>query len=126
MNEKKVKLDMLVRLSKTNSFDVNKTLKIRKYIPLEEKIKYIESYVNEVINEDGNYNSIDKYFKFTMMVFNIYTNLELSNTYEEYDKLVSNGLLDIIFNEIKTDYFDLKDFIEMRFDDRLREIYSNS
>lgn len=126
MNIKKVNLDILIKLSKTNNFDINKTLLIRKYIPFEEKIKYANIFVNEIIDENGNYNSLDKYFKFTMMVFNIYTNLDLKNTYEEYDKLVNNGLLDMIFSEIETDYFDLKEFADMRFNDRLREIYSKN
>lgn len=125
MNNKKIKLDMLIKLSKMNNFNINNCLKIRKYIPFEEKIKYVDAFVDEIIDKDGNYNSLDKYFKFTMMVFNIYTNLELNNTYDEYDKLLNNGLLDIIFTEIEADYFDFKDFVEMRFDDKLREIYYN-
>ena len=123
-DDKKVKLDILVKLSKTNNFDINKCLTLRKYIPYAEKIKHINIFVNEIIDENGNYDSLEKYFKFTMMVFNIYTNLELNNTYEEYDKLVNNGLLDLVFSEIEEDYFDLKEFVDMRFSDRLREIYS--
>lgn len=124
MNDKKIKLDVLIKLSKLNNFDINNSLTIRKYIPFEEKINYIDVFINEVIDEYGNYNSLDKYFKFTMMIFNIYTNLDLNNTYEEYDKLLNSGLLDLIFSEIETDYYDLKDFIDMRFNDKLREIYS--
>lgn len=123
-DNKKVKLDILVKSSKTNNFDISKHLTIRKYIPYAEKIKYINIFVNEIIDEKGNYDSLEKYFKFTMMVFNIYTNLELSNTYEEYDKLVNSGLLNLIFSEIEEDYFDLKEFVDMRFSDKLREIYS--
>ena len=125
MSEKKVKLDILIKLSKINNFDINKSLSIKKYIPFEEKINYIDNFVREIIDKDGNYNSLDKYFKFTMMVFNIYTNLELNNTYEEYDKLLNSGLLDMIFSEIEVDYYDFKEFVDMRFNDRLREIYSN-
>lgn len=124
MNNKKMNLDILIKLSKTNNFDINKNLTIRKYVPFEEKIKYVNDFVNEIIDENGNYNSLDKYFKFTMLVFNIYTNLDLNNTYGEYDKLLNSGLLDLIFSEIEVDYFDLKDFIDMRFNDKLREIYS--
>lgn len=126
MNDKKVKLDVLIKLSKLNNFDINNNLTIRKYIPFEEKINYIDTFVNEIVDENGDYNSLDKYFKFTMMVFNIYTNLNLNNTYEEYDKLLNSGLLDLIFSEIGTDYYDLKDFIDMRFSDKLREIYSKN
>ena len=123
-NEKKVNLDVLIKLSKANGFDINKALVIRKYIPYREKIECINKFVNEAIDESGNYDSLEKYFKFTMMVFNIYTNLELKNTYEEYDKLVNSGLLNVIFSEIEEDYFDLKEFLDMKFNDRLREIYS--
>ena len=124
MTEKKVKLDILIKLSKTNNFDINKSLNIRKYIPFEEKIYHIDNLINEIINKDGSYNSLDKYFKFTMKVFNVYTNLELKNTYEEYDKLLNSGLLDMIFSEIEIDYYDFKEFVDMRFNDKLREIYS--
>ena len=124
MKNKKINLDILIKLSKTNNFDINKSLEIKTYIPFEEKIKYIDIFLNELIDEDGNYNSLDKYFKFTMMIFNIYTNLDLKNTFEEYDKLVNSGLLDLIFSEIEADYYDLKEFVDMRFDDKLREIYS--
>lgn len=125
MKNKKINLDILIKLSKTNNFDINKNLEIRTYIPFEEKIKYIDTFVNELIDENGNYNSLVKYFKFTMMIFNIYTNLDLNNTYEEYDKLVNSGLLDLIFSEIEVDYFDFKEFVEMRFNDKLRCIYTS-
>jgi hypothetical protein len=124
MKNKKINLDVLIKVSKTNNFDINKSLEIKTYIPFEEKIKYIDIFVDELIDEYGNYNSLDKYFKFTMMIFNIYTNLDLKNTYEEYDKLVNSGLLDLIFSKIEADYYDLKEFVDMRFNDKLREIYS--
>ena len=107
-NDKKVKLDILIKLAKTNNFDVGKYI-MRRYIPYREKIDHINKFVSDVLDEHGNYDSMDKYFKFTMMVFNIYTNLELDNTYEEYDKLVNSGLLDLVFSEIEEDYYDLKD-----------------
>ena len=122
---KTVKLDILIKMSSLNNFDINNNLSIRRYIPFEEKMQYIENFINDVIDENGHYNSLDKYFKFTMMMVNIYTNLDLKITYEEYDKLVTNNLLGLIFSEIEADYFDFKEFLEMRFNDKLREIYSN-
>ena len=121
--EKKVPLDILIKQSKLNNFDINKSLKIKSYLPLEDKIKYAKIYVDKIIDEHGNYSSIDKYFKFTMMVFNVYTNLYLDNTHEEYDKLISSGLLDDILNVIKNDYYDFKEFVEMEFNDKLRILY---
>lgn len=123
--DKKVSLDVLIKLSKLNNFNINNSLNIKKYIPFEEKILHIENLINQIIDKNGNYNSLDKYFKFTMTMISIYTNLDLKNTYEEYDKLVINNLLDIIFTEIEADYFDFKEFLEMRFNDKLKEIYSN-
>lgn len=124
-NNKKVNIDVLIRLSTSNNFDINNSLTIRKYVPFEEKMMHIENFINQIIDENGNYNSLDKYFKFTMTMVNIYTNLDLQITYEEYDKLITNNLLDMIFTEIEADYFDFKEFLDMRFNDRLREIYSN-
>ena len=46
-NEKKVNLDVLIKLSKANGFDINKALVIRKYIPYREKIECINKFVNE-------------------------------------------------------------------------------
>lgn len=123
--DKKVKLDILIKMSTLNNFDINKNLSIRKYIPFEEKVRYIDDFVSNIIDDNGSYNSLDKYFKFTMMMVNVYTNLDLKNTYEEYDKLITSGLLDMIFTEIEADYFDFKEFLEMRFNDRLKKIYSN-
>ena len=114
--DKKVSLDVLIKLSKLNNFNINNSLNIKKYIPFEEKILHIENLINQIIDKNGNYNSLDKYFKFTMTMI---------STYEEYDKLVINNLLDIIFTEIEADYFDFKEFLEMRFNDKLKEIYSN-
>lgn len=122
--DKKVKLDILIKMTTLNNFDINKYLSIRKYIPFEEKMQHVDEFINDTIDENGNYNSLDKYFKFTMMMISIYTNLDLNNTYEEYDKLITSGLLDLIFTEIEADYFDFKEFVEMRFNDKLREIYS--
>lgn len=123
--EKKVSMNVLVKMSTLNNFDINKSLSIKKYVPFKEKIDHIENLIADIIDENGNYNSLEKYFKFTMMMLNIYTNLDLKNTYEEYDELIKNNLIGIIFTEIEADYFDFKEFLEMRFSDKLREIYSN-
>lgn len=128
-NNKKTNLDIIVKLSKTNNFDLNKQLDIRTYVPFGEKVKIIEDFITDLFSNTeqiGKYNSLEKYLKFNMLVFKTYTNLQLEGTAEEYDKLLQSGLLDSIYTIIKEDYFDFKDFMEMRFEDYIREAYTKT
>lgn len=123
---KKTNLDVIIKLSKTNNFNLVQQLNIRTYVPFAEKKEVIEMFMKDLFsNTDqlGKYNSLDKYLKFNMLVFKTYTNLQLDGTAEEYDKLLQSGLLDTIYSTIEEDYFDFKDFMEMRFEDYIRELY---
>lgn len=124
---KTTNLDVIIKLSKTNNFDLVKQLNIRTYIPFKEKIEVIEELMKDLFSNKeqiGKYNSLDKYLKFNMFVFKTYTNLQLEGTPEEYDKLLNSGLLDAIYTAIGEDYFDFKDYTEMRFEDYIRESFA--
>lgn len=125
--KKTTNLDIIIKSSKSNNFDLVKQLDIRMYIPFDEKRNKIEEFIKDLFSEPsqiGKYNSLEKYLKFNMLVFKTYTNLKLDGTPEEYDKLLTSGLLDSVYTIIKEDYFDFKDFMEMRFEDYLREYYT--
>lgn len=126
-NNKTTNLDIIIKLSKTNNFDLGKQLDIKTYIPFGEKVKLIEGFMKDIFSNTsqlGKYNSLEKYLKFNMLVFKTYTNLQLEGTSEEYDKLLQSGLLDAIFTMIKEDYFDFKDLMDMRFEDYIRAEYT--
>lgn len=108
---------------------VTHVLIIKKYVPINKKIIAIDEFISEVIETENNrmvnIDPIKKYIKFTLMAIKLYTNLELNGTYDEYDKLQSNGLIDKILKEVKNDYMDLKSFMDMRFEYTLAQYYSS-
>ena len=125
----KIDLDYAIGLIIGQKKPINKVLIIKKYIPIERKISAIDELFLEVFDfKDGKLNDIDpikKYVKFTLLAVKLYTNLDLEGTYKEYDKLQSNGLIDSIFKEVKSDYMDLNSFMDMRFEHKIAQYYSS-
>lgn len=125
----KVNLDYLIGLVSTHKKPINQALIIKRYIPIEKKIAAIDKLFDKVVEIENkrimDVDPIKKYVNFTLMAISLYTNLDLEGTYEEYDKLQSNGLIDKIFKEVKNDYLDLKEFMDMRFEHRIAQLYSS-
>lgn len=124
-----INIDRFIGLVTVQRKTVQQSLILKKYIPIKDKLKAIDDFIEEVIqvkdNKITDIDPIEKYIKFTLMALKLYTNLDLEGTYEEYDKLQSKGLIDKIFKEVKSDYMDLKDFMDMRFEHKLAYYYSS-
>lgn len=120
-----VDLKYVVTMYTLKKMDIDKVIKFRTYIPVSEKLNAIDEYIKslECYTKGKEYlDSFEQYFKFTMLAVKLYTNIKIDMTYEEYDLLVKNGLLNEIFTYVQEDYADLKGFMQMKLNDCLRKL----
>lgn len=110
---KMLKIDQLQAVLK-------KKLDVKVYMSIKSKKDLVNAIVNEcVLYEDGvfKFNDIDKYICFTMRIIEAYTNLELSEDFEnDYDLLCESKLLDSIINTFKKEYDDVNILLQMKCD----------
>lgn len=99
-------------------------LEIRKYIPIEEKLDWINSVLNELIVCDGRitatYNTVTLEAMRVISIISLYTNLEVNNL-TDYDILVENNLIDVIYYSIGDDMLNYNQYFDDRKEDYIRE-----
>lgn len=103
---------------------INEIVEMRKYIPIKEKLEAIDEYIKSLrcYSDGAEYiDSFEQYFKFTMLAVKMYTNIKIEGTYEEYDILVKNGLLNDIFGYVQEDYSDFQSIMKMKLNDYMRK-----
>ena len=116
-------LKYIVTMCVIKKKDISEVVMFKKYIPIQEKLALIDEYIKSLECYEkgiGYIDSFEQYFKFTMMAVRAYTNIKIDITYEEYDLLVKNGLLNLIFEQVQNDYVDFKDIMQMKLSDYLR------
>ena len=90
-----------------SAFTINGLCKIKTYLTVEEKIAFAKEYreaVEKHINDYPKYESFIAFVFFNLMVVKHYTDIKLDLTYEEFDKLQSNNLINQIVEKIGDDY----------------------
>lgn len=111
-----VEFDKFISACKSTSLTVDRLCKIKKYLTVKEKIEFAEEYtelVNKHINDYPKYQEFIAFIFFNLMVIKKYTDIKLDLTYEEFDALQENGLIDKIVENIVIDYSLLLKFIKM-------------
>lgn len=104
-------------------------LSITEYVPYSMKVGVAKEVIkNSCLGENGNVllDSPKRYILHILSILNLYTNVEISNDAitEEYDLLVSNGLLDRITERIPQAEIERFSTIEkMEFDDFMTNMY---
>lgn len=109
------KLNVVVTRCKASNFAIDKLCKVKKYLPTEEKFKFIEEY-EELLKshiDDYSHKSFIAFIFFNLMVVKKYTDIELDLTYKEFDELQENGLINKIVEFIGEDYTLLLRLIKM-------------
>lgn len=102
---------------------VAENLEIKKYVPFLEKDATAHNLAfSTMIDEDGktNIKSSFHYLMFTRSVIELYTNLvvEKPSFYEEYDLLISSGVMTCILEKIpKTELDEFKTYCDMAQED---------
>lgn len=105
-------------------------IEVKKYLPIEDKIKIVEKVLNESVDDNGYYNVIrlDVYTVVEAML--AYTNITVTEKQREdtlklYDAFISSGLYNNVFQNIAfNDFCDLEDFIKVSIDNIYK--YRNS
>lgn len=109
-------LKILVSRVKSSSMSIDKLCKVKKYIPVQEKFKFVDEYdqaLEERIHDYENYESFIAFIIFNLMVVKYYTDIKLDLTYEEFDILQQNGIIDRIVEYVGADYSLLLKVVDM-------------
>lgn len=118
-----VDLNYVVTMCRLKNKKIEEVVRFKTYIPVAEKLVAIDEYIKSLncyTHGKKHIDSFEQYFKFTMLAVMLYTNITINGTYEEYDTLVKNQLLDEIFTHIQKDYSDLHSIMQMKLNDYLR------
>lgn len=109
-------------ITRTN---ILKKANVRTYLPIEEKRKSIEElimkYLIEFLDSHITYDSIDKMVIFMMSVVSNYSDLIAEDLYDDFDCLMSSGLMGGILEMIGGDVEAYRDLFELRLSDYIRE-----
>lgn len=99
---------------------LKKELEVKEYMGIKQKKDLVNGIVNEcILYENGvfKFNEIDKYICFTMRVIEAYTNIELSDDYEDdYDALCGAKLLNHVIETFVGEYENIKILLQMQCD----------
>ena len=112
-----IKLVNLVNnFSKTN-LQIDRICDIKTYLPVKDKAIFVNEYfdlVKEHIDDFNGAIEIVLYTFFHLLVVKYYTNIELDLTYESFDMLQENRMMNKIIEIIGEDYDLLKQFIKIK------------
>lgn len=100
-------LDKVVKACRVSKVTIDKLCKIKKYLPIKDKFKFIEEYeelIGKHLDDYAGYESLVAFVFFHLMVIKTYTDIELELTYEEFDLLQENELINKITDMIGDDY----------------------
>lgn len=89
-------------------------IEVKKYLPIEEKLKMISTAINNSMDENGDINSVVLEAHFNLQVVFYYTNIAFTEKQKEnlvklYDLLKGSGLMDAVIDAIGFDseeYYD--------------------
>lgn len=111
-----VNLNVLVTRMKGSSATIDKFCNIRKYIPVEEKFKFIKEYdelLKQHIDDYKNYESFVAFIMFNLLAVKYYTDIDIKLTYSEFDVLQEYGIIDKIMELVGSDYSLLLSIVKM-------------
>lgn len=99
---------------------LKKELEVKEYMGIKQKKELVNDIVTECILYEGGifkFDDTDKYICFTMRTIEAYTNLELTNDYEDdYDMLCETKLLNQIIETFIGEYENVKVLLQMKCD----------
>ena len=100
-------LKNIIARCKTSNISLDKLCKIKKYLPIREKFRFLKEYdtiVEKHLMDYIGYESFVAFIFFNLMIVKEYTDIELELSYDEFDMLQEYGLIDKIVNFIGEDY----------------------
>lgn len=106
-----MKVQELIKKINNKTFNMEKSLEIKEYIPIMDKKKFVMDIIAECTDDIDDFIAVDRFkmnIYFNMKVLGLYTNLEVAEDFydmiEQYDILCESGLLDIILAVFQDDY----------------------
>lgn len=108
-------LQQFANTMKRGVLGVDKLITIKTYLPIKDKIKFVQDYrkiVDEHVKDYDGLEHIVAFVFFNLCVVKEYTNLKLDLTYEEFDILQEQDLISKITEKIGADYELLMQFIK--------------
>lgn len=99
-----------------------KNLKVKSYIPYKEKLSAIQILIDTIF-ENGKYDSVEKFRKFSLKIVELYTCLIIEDPIRDFDLLSQNLLLDEITSFVGPDVDVFLDFFNKKCEDYLRNFY---
>ena len=100
-------LNNIVLRCKNSNMPIDKICSIKTYLPTIDKFKFVEEYTNllkQHINDHDGCEVFIAFVFFNLMVVKKYTNIEINLTYEDFDTLQENRIIDKIKDFIGDDY----------------------
>ena len=101
-------LELINKAREDSDFDVIGAINVKEYLPINEKREVIDLVIAHCSEyEDGNVllNGVELYIMLNIKFVEAYTDIEFtSNSYDDYDALTANGLLDMIINAALPEY----------------------
>ena len=101
----------LLKKINNKTFNLEKSLEIKKYIPIMNKKKFVMDVIATYTDDIDGLITVDRfnmYIYFDMKVLSLYTNLEISDDFNEmimqYDMLCESGMRDKIIILFENDY----------------------
>lgn len=110
-------IENVLSMSSNKNIDINKSCKIKKYIPIKEKFKILDDFekiFKEHIDDYPGFESFIAYIFFNLKMIQIYTDIDIEFTYECFDKLQTNNLMNRILQEVGSDYNLFLNFVKMK------------
>lgn len=102
---------------------IDKLCKIKKYITTKEKINFINEYEDLLKKNIEEYPGLEPFVSFVffnLLVVKKYTDIDIEFTFEYYDLLQENCLIDKIVEFIGTDYMLMIKIIDMINNEQVR------
>lgn len=106
-----MKVQELIKKIDNKTFNLEKSLEVKKYIPIMDKKRFVMDIIAECTDDVDDFITVDKFklrVYFDMKVLGLYTNLEVSNDFYEmivqYDELCESGILIKILDVIREDH----------------------
>ena len=120
-----MKVQELIKKINNKTFNIEKSLEVKKYIPIMDKKRFAMDAISACTDDVDNFITVDRFkmnIYFDMKVLSIYTNLEIVDDFDEmiiqYDALCESEIMNRIITLFEEDYNAMRGVL----DDALEEL----
>ena len=110
------KLDSVIKRSKTSTLQIDKLCNIKTYLSTKEKFEFLEKYNKLLKEHQDDYKGMESFVGFVffyLLLVKTYTDIEIEMTYECFDQLQENGIINKVVEVIQEDCSLLLKFVRL-------------